>query len=278
LRSQFDDRQVRVEVVDLNALTGNVTGFFPGRAILFADSLPLKTFYTADSSGGLTVEKGLNASIPLSGKPELYPDDTYNLYVSLEAFLDQTHIGGSDDSPPAFANTRFNTDSISGWIFNQHQGGKLGSELNLSISRDPRTVAYIHVFALIPFAFGLLFLHLLFFNPGTRSSPLGDFLVALSASTLAILPLRAVLVPSEIAGVTRVDYLLGFGLVVLVAIGMLRYAYDLWSQRPEPIQGSPRREQSGSAAPELTVLVGDEWRSSDGRWRWDGEQWVVRDT
>jgi hypothetical protein len=39
-----------------------------------------------------------------------------------------------------------------------------------------------------------------------------------------------------------------------------------------------RIEQPGPSPSAHAVLVGDVWRSSDGRWRWDGHKWVARDS
>lgn len=105
--------------------------------------------------------------------------------------------------------------------------GKAGVHFTLEIGRSPIVEERTYVVALVPLAFALLFLHLLFINPTTRMIPLSDFLMALAGTVLAVLPLRVVLVPAEIEGLTRVDTLLGVGLLTLTALGLARYGRDV---------------------------------------------------
>jgi hypothetical protein len=68
-------------------------------------------------------------------------------------------------------------------------------------------------------------------NAVTKVKGLVDFLVALAAATLAVLPLRVVLVPSSIDVLTVIDAVLGFGAVSLVSLGLVAYGRDLRRDR-----------------------------------------------
>ena len=87
---------------------------------------------------------------------------------------------------------------------------------------------FIESVALVPILFALVFLHLLFLHPRLRQLGLEQFLMPMIAAILAILPSRLVLVPSDIEGLTRVDVVLGLGLVATVAVAVTKYACEIW--------------------------------------------------
>ncbi len=79
---------------------------------------------------------------------------------------------------------------------------------HVSLERKTLTAWYVYSVALIPLIFGLLFLHLLFFSASTSRKRCSRVHQALIVAILAVLPLRAVLVPADIEGLTRVDLVL----------------------------------------------------------------------
>jgi hypothetical protein len=90
---------------------------------------------------------------------------------------------------------------------------------------------------------------------GILRSPRGrgeEFTEALIVAILAVLPLRAVLVPAEIAGLTRVDLVLGIGLVLIVGVAVGKYATEIWeaSDGSAPYHRQERLEGTGPAAHE----------------------------
>jgi amino acid permease len=101
--------------------------------------------------------------------------------------------------------------------------------LDVTVARKAPEQWFIEAVALVPVIFALLFLHLLFLHPRYRGLGLETFLVPLIAAILAILPLRLVLVPSNIEGLTRVDVALGAGLVLTVAVALAKYLWEIWN-------------------------------------------------
>jgi hypothetical protein len=67
-----------------------------------------------------------------------------------------------------------------------------------------------------------------------------EFFVALAATALAILPVRAVLVPTELSGPTLVDGTLAIGVAVLVTLGIWKYVYDLAHVRQHEPRSAPK--------------------------------------
>jgi hypothetical protein len=94
--------------------------------------------------------------------------------------------------------------------------------ITMRFERANVTRWYIVIVALIPLVLGLL-LCLVLFRPeselGTRIGP--EAIAGVAAVLLAILPIRLVLVPTEISEPTLVDYWLGFEMALLAALGCL---------------------------------------------------------
>jgi len=57
-------------------------------------------------------------------------------------------------------------------------------------------------------------------EPWSRTLP-GELLIGLGAFVLVVLPIRAVLVPSDVSGLTVVDYALGAEMAVMVVITLM---------------------------------------------------------
>jgi hypothetical protein len=106
---------------------------------------------------------------------------------------------------------------------------KPADPLFVRVRRDWRIVLFVLMLSTTPLLFAYLFMHLLFFvdNPGQ----LREFLAALAAAILAVLPLRSVLVPTDVDGVTIVDIWLAIGLVALVCVGFGKYAHEVLQRR-----------------------------------------------
>lgn len=195
-------------------------------------SISLGYFFESDPDGALHEEWAESGDIKLTGAPELYPDDNYDFRVYLQGYIPGYHLSQPDQYEATY---RFLSGNLPGLIYGSTQGGgKGGLEFHGSIRRDSQTVTYVYLLSAVPLALALLFFHLLFINPTTRGAPLSDLLVGLVASTFAILPVRAVLVPANIQGITRTDYLLGLGLVLLISLAIMKYAVLLMVGRANP--------------------------------------------
>ena len=59
-----------------------------------------------------------------------------------------------------------------------------------------------------------------------------DFLASLGGLLLAVVPLRLVLVPAEVPGLTRTDVVLAMGIFALVSVAVARLCRDLWRAAP----------------------------------------------
>ena len=74
-----------------------------------------------------------------------------------------------------------------------------------------------------------------------------DFLFPLAGLMLTILPLRTVFVPSQITGVTRIDYVLGYQVLILLCAAVVAYGLNLWCLRPaktsKPAPASARAQR-----------------------------------
>ncbi len=113
----------------------------------------------------------------------------------------------------------------------------------VEINRDRATIMLSYAVALMPLAFGVILFHLSFLSGARRLSP--SFSLEVAAAMLAVLPLRQVLVPAEISGLTMVDFLLGVELSVIVGLAVVRYGALLW-RSPAP---TASEERAGFAAP-----------------------------
>jgi hypothetical protein len=108
-------------------------------------------------------------------------------------------------------------------------------DISFEIVRDRKTKFYIYAMACVPIIFSAILVHW-FFRPDKKESVRSSIFEAL-ASTLAVLPLRVVLVPAEISGLTRVDLILGFAIALTLALFVMRYACELSSLKRRPRVG-----------------------------------------
>jgi hypothetical protein len=98
-----------------------------------------------------------------------------------------------------------------------HVAHPLGlTEIDLQLTRSPSSIAYVVVVVLVAFIIALLFALVLINSPSLARKP--EALVGVAAVLLAILPIRAVLVPGNIGELTFVDYALA---VVIAFIAMV---------------------------------------------------------
>jgi hypothetical protein len=170
--------------------------------------------------------------IPLKGSPDDYPQDAYRLdMVLIYTFPPSIQL---PQPPPSTTELPFDPGRIeesvaisSGNKLTTYGGNEVIRSISLSFGRQWQYSFYIYVLATVPLLFDFLFLHVVFSRLGTRDSSLLDAMVALILTTLAILPLRLVLVPADIEGLTRVDLLLGLGLVLTLATAGWRYIHGI---------------------------------------------------
>lgn len=224
LRREFLDRTLTVAVQSDYGITPLST---------FATSISIQSMLTPGLRGiPEDVSRALDISI--AGGPSSFPSDRYafdlTMYADIRDAVDRT--GYFAPAKPVVDMSGL--DPGLGAVVTG-PNGKGNVHFQLEIARVPLITMYTYVVALVPICFALLFLHLLFINPASRMIPLADFLVALAATALAVLPLRTVLVPPDIQGLTRVDTLLGVGLLTLSALGLARYSRDVLFLKTRPV-------------------------------------------
>jgi hypothetical protein len=99
--------------------------------------------------------------------------------------------------------------------------------------REGVTRLYVLVIALLPLILGLLFFVVLFSSRLSARAPVGPELIAgVAAVLLGVLPIRTVLVPSEISTLTLLDYWLGLEMAVLVALPCFAVWRALGREKP----------------------------------------------
>jgi hypothetical protein len=177
--------------------------------------------------------------VPLTGFPDLYPQDSYFLDIVMSFTLPngiarlvngKAPTGNQVDSYAVEpGNVSSSQDTTISPISNKAQLG----EYHVSFKRPIRTVLYDYSVALIPLLFAVLFLHLLFFSQHFPHKIFEEFTEALLVVILAVLPLRVVLVPAELDSLTRIDLILGLGLVLVVSVAVGKYATEIWSGRQD---------------------------------------------
>jgi hypothetical protein len=180
--------------------------------------------------------------LPISSFRQNFPQDFYRLHVNTGLSLP---AGTNWDTKPAGLNIPLFQDSWPiGQDYNVHAtstsstatftpGDYAETNLDFTIDRGPLNIAFVYLVASIPFIFCFLFAHVFFgANRRDKDRAIGweGFVVALVAATLAVLPVRAVLVPSDIGEVTRADDLLVLGVISLVGLGVCKYVWELWRQ------------------------------------------------
>jgi hypothetical protein len=184
--------------------------------------------------------------LPVQGDINRYPEDWYRTSCFAEIVLpdglyydpDASEEGGALTLPLNLSlSAAPDTDSIIHYQVVERNDPVEGhrsteapdQEFSLLIRRDRLSRAFVWTMALTPL---LLFLIAISHhrNPRTAPSLANPFSLELAAALLAILPLRQVLVPPEVRGLTTVDFLLGTELAAFIALVVWQNGISLWSE------------------------------------------------
>lgn len=176
--------------------------------------------------------------LPLVSRPQTYPNDWYALDVMIEVVLPPELALGvdADDFGTMVPFTLFveagtelthtslgiSHDTVDVPYLSRMYPISFARVLVL-VTRDTNTQLFVYGVSLLPLA---LFFVLLTLLRTQRSDQLWDVLLGIGAGFLAVLPLRQVLVPSEVPGLTRVDFILGAELTLMVALFLLLRAHS----------------------------------------------------
>lgn len=209
--------------------------------------------------------------IPVLGDQRAFPQDHYSAFLSIGMLIPGVH-DLTDPKWPTYAH-QFNPVYQYGRQYTLAGGEQIATSPRciargtdrcyiaghtITVSRGLAEILYIYVVAVTPLVFALLFVHLLFFNPRYKHEPIQEFMAALVAAILAILPLRVILVPAEIGGLTRVDILLGVGLVAIVSAVVIKYVLEIWRQDRGAVQDrEEERRDPLDVTPPADVALAD---------------------
>jgi len=109
-------------------------------------------------------------------------------------------------------------------------------DLRMLMVREWRTQLFVYLVAFLPLALLTALVTGALLSSGGESTVTG-ITVNLAVATLAILPLRAVLVPPDLQGLTRIDYILVIQLLLIISVAFLLNGWQLWTFSSEENSG-----------------------------------------
>jgi len=128
-----------------------------------------------------------------------------------------------DKSRIAAINASSVTNNAAGTVVNPPANSV---DLRLLIVRDWRTQLFVYIVSLLPLALILILI------PISLTELAGENFIGttltFAVTMLAVLPLRAVLVPPDVQGLTHVDYILGIQLIGIVVVALGLTSWHLW--------------------------------------------------
>jgi hypothetical protein len=169
-------------------------------------------------------------NIPLLWNPEEFPNDIVYTAMAVDVLLPagitalggQTGVDGSTSLPAQMAINMTVGNQLGGQVIHVAWSNQLSYIL---IRRDTMSILFIYSVALVPLLLFALLAHLIVVTrkEPTTATDLISWIIAVAATSLTVLPLRAVLVPANISSMTRLDFLLGLELLLLISLVVYRY-------------------------------------------------------
>ncbi len=156
-------------------------------------------------------------NILVLGQPRSFPQDWYDASESVSVVAGRSQNGHA--LPSALILTSQDEDLSLRVHLDDPAAYTPGSDPFIFTIRRPTLMqAYTYCIAALPFV--LLILLLLYARVSKKRAEASDVALGVAATMVAILPLRQVLVPSSLPGLTRLDILFGLGISVLVALSI----------------------------------------------------------
>jgi hypothetical protein len=205
----------------------------------------------------------VNVAVPADVDPEDFPNDTYAFDLAVYVSYPSEVVGDRDH--PVIVGMAAD-DRLGQWNLDTERVASDGDSSNLHrvtavFSRGWDYSAFVYVVSLMPAVIGLGFM----IRRQRKPNP-GDTAAALelAAALLALIALRQVFVPANIAGLTRLDVLLGVQLALLCAAMAVTYVRTPEPapppasppSPPAPPTPPPPAERSTAANVALALLVG----------------------
>ena len=205
-------------------------------------------------------------TLPVSGTPNRFPSDEYavgsypKLILPNGIVLAMPTAGGSVNTRSVVPTTvTLFADAVFGdrWVTaSQH-----GQGIVLLIRRPTVYQFTVFLMALLPLLLGVVVVHVSLRQAALRrpKRPAFDLglITGLIAAMLAILPLRAVLVPTEldVAGLTLLDYILVLDVLFIAAFLFFQYARFVWIPgQTDPPESLAKEVSDGDPATSLRKL------------------------
>jgi hypothetical protein len=198
---------------------------------------PIRKLITAGNGGPRSPTFGFvplgTLSLPVASAPERYPLDWYAINGQFSIYFPRADVGvprppengRSVPEPLLPADVTVATDpEISPLTLHASTAassvyGNGSGLVNLRLVRPLKTWGFVFVVSVIPFILSVLLLVVLRSQaPTTKRWLRPEAFLGIAAVLLAVLPIRLVLVPSDVSSLTFVDYLLGFEMAFLVAV------------------------------------------------------------
>lgn len=251
---QFGNRRVTIYVTAINSKKRS-----------FQDFQKVMRLRDFNFDHSITNRVSIPLDLPLDGFPEFYPSDFYNVDLTMNMIIDKTAMAGDtlftqstygqkEQFQPGTLQAQWNviyqhppciTPRVPAAYQNLPGISKrvcFYNSYEISIQRTTSQILFVYVCASIPLIFSIVFIDALFFRSPREPLSAQEFMLPLVAAVLAVLPIRVVLVPGDILGLTRVDFVLGFGLTCIVAIGIARYVVDTFHRNASPsVADSPEQ-------------------------------------
>jgi hypothetical protein len=183
--------------------------------------------------------------LPIVGDPRQFPGDLYLLDMALGLW----RAGPSGAPAPLLLSIAIDDGMADYDVF------LLGSpapaagfdEVRLVLLRNGYEQVAVYAVLAVPLILGIVLMHVFFLSHLPSANFATDFLIPLAGLMLTILPLRSVLVPAQIGGTTRIDYVLGYEALILLAFAIVAYAVLLVRRRrayPPTPRAAGRRERA----------------------------------
>jgi hypothetical protein len=181
-------------------------------------------------------------TLSVLGQPRAFPQDWYELDDSVGVIAGHSQNGQALPSSLVMMSrdedVRVGAQIDQGYYQNSNYLNLPGThQLFFTVHRPPWIITYTYWVAAMPFLLLVALLCFKRFGQRTALEP-ADAAFGLAAAMVAILPLRQVLVPSTIPGLTRLDLLFGLGICTLVAASILWVAVWLPPEQ-EPADHPP---------------------------------------
>jgi hypothetical protein len=225
-----EDRVVARGFVTRNdALVFELAGFEPPVHVE-SPAVPLGRVVFGSRRGAAVSGPG-DFVLPLYGKPDAYPLDWFT-------FAGQFTVRGpawlAEDLPSTLQVSFITLPGVGDFDFELQPKSLDAGVVRLHIDRERSTKRFVIGLLALPFLlaavlFGLTTLHGVGGPADSR-----NLVLAVAAAIFALLPIRQVLVPSDVEGLTTVDWCLGAAVLVFMAIAVWSLGLSMAAGRKRP--------------------------------------------